>query len=78
MGMRDEDWPLGLSDLRELTMAQRQETTDGRFVRIAEGEWWDTTGIDIVPETVVVEYMRLNRVGIVVLDEGAAEDAALH
>ena len=38
----------------------------------------DTTGIDIVPETVVVEYMRLNRVGIVVLDEGAAEDAALH
>ncbi len=44
------------------------ETTDGRFVRVREGEWWDTTGIDIVPESVVDDHIRLNeRVGIVVL-----------
>jgi hypothetical protein len=29
-------------------------------------------------ESVVDEYMRTHRVGIVVLDEGAPEDAAFH
>jgi hypothetical protein len=25
-------------------MAKRYETTDGRYVAVAVGEWWDTTG----------------------------------
>jgi hypothetical protein len=41
--------------------------------RVGEGEWWDTTGVGIVPEAVVDEYMRLNNVGIVVLEDAGEE-----
>jgi hypothetical protein len=47
---------------------QRLETTDRRYVKVGEDEWWDTTGIDIVPEHVVDAYMAANRVGIVVIE----------
>jgi hypothetical protein len=49
----------------------RLETTDGRYVRLADdsGDWWDTTGIDIVLEGVVNKYIDANpAVGIVVLE----------
>jgi len=36
------------------------ETTDGRFVRIDHDEWWDTTGIDIVPQWKVDLYLEQN------------------
>lgn len=49
-------------------MAQRFETTDGRHVCIAKGEWWDTTGIDIYPEEVVDRYCEANGVGILVYE----------
>lgn len=49
-------------------MAKRFETTDGRYVAVAVGEWWDTTGIDIVPEEIVDRYCAEHGVGIVVLD----------
>jgi hypothetical protein len=50
-------------------MAERQETTDGRYVRMADGQWWDTTSTEIVSEATVDEYMRTNRVGIVIVYE---------
>lgn len=46
----------------------RLKTTDDRYVKVAHDEWWDTTGIDIVPESVVDAYMLENGVGIVVID----------
>jgi hypothetical protein len=47
----------------------KRETTDGRYVEVAKGEWWDTTGIDILPESVVEAYLEQNPdVGIVVLE----------
>ena len=49
-------------------MPKRFETTDGRYVAVAVGEWWDTTGIDIVPEEVVDRYCEANDVGIVVVE----------
>jgi hypothetical protein len=57
---------------------KRLETTDGRYVRLADdsGDWWGTAGIDIVSEDVVYEYIDANpAVGIVVL-ERADENAA--
>ena len=54
-------------------MPRRYETTDGRYVKIAEGEWWDKTGTDIVREAIVDEHMRRNRVGIVVLGDADEE-----
>jgi hypothetical protein len=54
-------------------MLRRYQTTDARYVKGAEDEWWDTNGIGIVPEAVVDEYMRRNRVGVVVLGEGDEE-----
>ena len=47
---------------------QRFETTDRRYVKVGEDEWWDTTGIEIVPERMVDAYMEANRVGIAVID----------
>jgi hypothetical protein len=42
-------------------------TTDGRYVEVAPEEWWDTTGVEIVPETVVEAHLDRNpRVGVVV------------
>jgi len=49
-------------------MAQRLETTDGRYRKLADGDWWDTTDIDIVPESVVDGYMLSHRVGIAVIE----------
>jgi len=49
-------------------MAERRETTDGRYVEVAKGEWWDTTGIDIVPEEIVDRYLEVEGAGIVVLE----------
>jgi hypothetical protein len=55
-------------------MPQRVATTDGRYVKVDEDKWWDTTGIDTVPEQVVNEYMKANpRVGVIVR-ELAEED----
>lgn len=47
-------------------MATRFETSDGRYVQVAIGEWWDTTGVDIVPEEIVDRYCEEHGVGIVV------------
>ena len=50
-------------------MAKRFETSDGRYVQIAVGEWWDTTGTDLVPEGLVNKYLADHPdVGIVVLE----------
>lgn len=49
-------------------MAKRYETSDGRYVAVASGEWWDTTGTEIVPEEVVDRYCAAERVGVVVLE----------
>lgn len=47
----------------------KRETTDGRWVEVARGEFWDTQGIEIHPESVVDEYLEANPdVGIVMLD----------
>jgi hypothetical protein len=47
---------------------QRLETTDRRYVKVGEDEWWDTTGIEIVPGCVVDDYMAASRVGIAVIE----------
>lgn len=49
-------------------MALRNETSDGRYVQVAVGEWWDTSGTDIVPEEIVDRYCEAIGVGIVVLE----------
>jgi hypothetical protein len=49
-------------------MAERRETSDGRYVQVAVGEWWDTEGIDIYPEEIVDRYCEAEGVGIVVLE----------
>jgi hypothetical protein len=56
---------------------RRYETTDGRYSSIGEsGEWWDTTGIEIVPQAIVDEYIEKNQaVGIVVLEVADEETA---
>jgi hypothetical protein len=59
-------------------MAQRLETTDSRYVKVGEDEWWDTTGVDIVPEHVVDAYMAENRVGWVVIELPDEPPATLH
>lgn len=42
-------------------------TTDERYVKVDEGRWWDTTGIDVVDEAEVDAYMAANpRVGVMV------------
>ncbi len=57
-------------------MPQRYRTTDGRFVKVGEDEWWDTTGTDIVPDVVVDDHMRCNSVGTMVVElvEGEVTD----
>jgi hypothetical protein len=48
-------------------MMQKRETTDGRFVEVDPGQWWDTQGINIVPEWVVDAYLNSKgNVGVVV------------
>jgi hypothetical protein len=48
-------------------MTQKRETTDGRFVEVTPGQWWDTQGINIVPEWVVDAYLNSKgNVGVVV------------
>ena len=56
---------------------RRYETTDGRYSSIGEtGEWWDTTGIDIVSQATVDEYIEKSpRVGIVVIEMADEETA---
>lgn len=49
-------------------MAERFETTDGRYVCVAVGEWWDTEGLDIVPEEIVDLYCLGEGVGVVVVE----------
>lgn len=49
-------------------MAERRETTDGRYVEVAINEWWDTENTDILPKEVVDRYCLANGVGIVVLE----------
>lgn len=58
-------------------MPERRETTDGRYVQVDDSEWWDTTGIDIVSEAVVDEYLRRNNVGIVTI-ETVEEETTVH
>jgi hypothetical protein len=51
------------------------QTTDGRYIQVGKGEWWDTTGTEIVPEAAVDQYIRLNpNVGIVVLENTEEND----
>jgi hypothetical protein len=53
-------------------MMQKRETTDGRFVEVAPSQWWDTQGINIVPEWVVDAYLNSKgNVGIVVQSDDA-------
>ena len=47
----------------------RSETTDRRYIEVGEDAWWDTTGVEIVPESVVDAYMAANRVGVVRIAE---------
>lgn len=48
-------------------MFQTIQTTDGRYNWVGENEWWDTTGVDTVPQEVVDRHLTENpRVGIVV------------
>jgi hypothetical protein len=54
------DFPMG---------RQRLETTDGRYVKISEDEWWDTTGVEIVLEHVVDAYVMANPLGIVIIEK---------
>ncbi len=35
-------------------------TTDERFQKVADGEWWDTAGIDLVPEAEVDRQLAEN------------------
>ena len=58
---------IAASEMSEQAMKERYETTDGRYQKIGDDEWWDTTGINIVPDAVVDEYMKKNRVGIAVI-----------
>ncbi len=50
-------------------------TTDERFQKVADEEWWDTTGIDLVPEAEVDRHLAENPgVGIMAMrheDENA-------
>jgi hypothetical protein len=57
---------------------QRHETTDGRYVKVGEDEWWDTTGVEIVPARVVDDYMAANRVGCVVIEVPDEEPSTVH
>ena len=50
-------------------------TTDERFQQVTAAEWWDTTGIDLVPQVEVDRYLDCNPgVGLMVV-EAADEDA---
>ena len=43
-------------------------TTDERFQKVANGEWWDTVGIDLVPEVAVDRHLAENPgVGVMVV-----------
>lgn len=35
-------------------------TTDERFQKVADGEWWDTAGVDLVPEEEVDRHLAEN------------------
>lgn len=44
-------------------------TTDERYSANGDGTWWDTTGIDIVPQEVVDQHLESNpRVGLMVVE----------
>ena len=44
------------------------QTTDGIYVRVDTGIWWDTRGIELVPESQVDLHIERNpNVGIVIL-----------
>lgn len=47
-------------------MRKKIQTTDKRYLKVRDDEWWDTTGIEIDPEKVVDRYMEKNRVGVMV------------
>lgn len=46
--------PSGQTDLMSGT---RAETSDGRYVEVSPGVWWDTTGIDLVDQMTVDGYL---------------------
>jgi hypothetical protein len=47
-----------------------RETTDGRFVEVDSDCWWDATGVSLVEESFVDEYLADHpNVGIVMIDE---------
>lgn len=47
----------------------KRETTDGRYIEVDNDAWWDTDGIEIVPESTVILHMIANpRVGLVILE----------
>jgi hypothetical protein len=58
------------------TYPNGSETTDGRFVKVDDNAWWDTTGVDLVTEDDIERHMIANRVGIVVFEE--AKVVTLH
>lgn len=35
-------------------------TTDERFQKVGDGEWWDITGIDIVPQEEVDQHLSVS------------------
>ena len=41
-------------------MARTVLMTDERFQKVADGEWWDTAGIDLVPEAEVNRHLAEN------------------
>ena len=47
---------------------KRVETTDRRYVKVGEDEWWDTSSVEIVRERAVLGYMEANGVGIVIIE----------
>ena len=52
--------------LGEIPDEEEIQTTDERYLKVGDDAWWDTTGIEIVPEKVVDRCMEENRVGVMV------------
>ena len=63
-GKIDDGNPLGQTGPMS---EKRAETSDGRYVEVSPGVWWDTTGIDLVDQITVDGYLDDHpEVGIVV------------
>lgn len=48
--------PEGPGRQKEL-MKEQLQTSDGRYVQVEPGIWWDTTGIDLVDQITVDGYL---------------------